>query len=522
MEQLKQQYEKAGQSHVFHFWQQLDADKQKSLLSQLQSIDPQRINVIFKQATSANSTAASADGTSSTAMEPLPADCYDDVEALQDPSSVQKWRSLGLQAISQGQVGIVLLAGGQGTRLGSSKPKGCYDIQLPSHKSLFQLQAERIAKVRELALAEYRGSQGRLVWFVMTSGPTRADTEQFFKDNRYFGLPKEDVVFFEQGVLPALTTDGKIIMEDKDRVSVAPDGNGGIYAALRECGILKEIRARNIKYLHAYCVDNCLVRVGDPVFLGYCIAKKALCGAKVVKKAFAHEPVGVICKVGGKFSVVEYSEIKKDDAEATVKAPNGTQKLAYDAANIANHFYTADFLERICSREFEEKLAFHVASKKIKHINLESGEVVAPSKPNGIKLELFIFDIFPLLNAGAHEFAVLSVPRDSEFSPLKNAPGAGIDNPETSRRDLFSQSVRFLKAAGAQLKFPDPAKVEEEIKVKDAVSGQEAMVKIARVELSPMVSYDGENLSQYVKGKTLHIGESVYIDSVEKLKSLLK
>jgi len=227
-----------------------------------------------------------------------------------------------------------------------------------------------------------------------------------------------------------MTFDGKIILEDKDRISMAPDGNGGVYAALRNSGVLEDMTKRGVKYLHAYCVDNCLVRVADPVFIGYCISKGAICGAKVVRKTYAHEPVGVVCRINGKFGVVEYSEIAKQDAEKT--SPDG--RLTYDAANIANHFYTLDYLKQVCTSTFESKLEFHIARKKIKHIDFQNNEIVAPTKPNGIKLELFIFDIFPFLpiEAGKTPFAVLSVPRAQDFSPLKNAPGAGVDCPETS------------------------------------------------------------------------------------------
>lgn len=164
----------------------------------------------------------------------------------------------------------------------------------------------------------------------MTSGPTRAPTEEFFKSNSFFGLQPTNVIFFEQGVLPAFTPEGKIILEDKDKVSVAPDGNGGVYASLRVSGVLDDMKKRGrmntiyypkiyiaigIKYIHVYGVDNCLVRVADPVFMGYCISKKAKCGAKVVRKVDPDEPVGVVCKVNGKFGVVEYSEISKEDSQ---------------------------------------------------------------------------------------------------------------------------------------------------------------------------------------------------------------
>lgn len=282
------------------------------------------------------------------------------------------------------------------------------------------------------------------------------------------------------------------MLESTSRVAVAPDGNGGLYAATRaplsesnNSTVLSDLTDRGVLYVHAYCVDNCLVKVADPVFLGYCISKQADCAAKVVPKASPSESVGVVARRGEKFSVVEYSEISKEQAELR---NSKTGELAFNAANIANHFYTTSYLKSVES--FEDDLAFHIARKKIPTIDLKTGEVVKPSKPNGMKLELFVFDVFPFTK----RFAVLEVARDEEFSPLKNAPGTGADDPGTSRRDLLAQHKRFLERAGAQ--------------VKDGVE----------IELSPRVSYAGEGL-EFVKGKTFT--RSGYVENPEELDTLL-
>ena len=283
------------------------------------------------------------------------------------------------------------------------------------------------------------------------------------------------------------------MLESPSRVAVAPDGNGGLYAALRSPlspsdklhTVLTDLSRRKILYVHAYCVDNCLVRVADPVFLGYCIGKQADCAAKVVPKASPTESVGVVARRGHKYSVVEYSEITKEQAE---KRDERTGELAFRAGNIANHFYTTSFLDSV--HTFEDELAFHIARKKIAHVSLETGQIVKPSKPNGMKLELFVFDVFPF----THRFAVLEVARNEEFSPLKNAPGTGSNDPESSRHDLLSQHRRFLEKAGAI--------------VEDAVE----------IEVSPLVSYAGEGLES-VKGKTFT--RSGVVNSVEEFDALV-
>ncbi|KAJ3508612.1 hypothetical protein NLJ89_g5659 [Agrocybe chaxingu] len=456
---LIQRYEAAGQGHLFKFWSKLTESQQVELKAQLEAV------------------ASEAEILDPTAqiqtIQPLPKGAS---ESVTDKTKAKEWRKIGLEAIGRGEVGVLLMAG------------------LPSHKSLFQYQAERIARLQTVAELEGSKPAGSIIvpWYVMTSGPTRRDTEEFFKKNAYFGLNPQNVIFFEQGTLPCLTMEGKVLLETPSKVAVAPDGNGGVYAATRSPlspgkpdTVLSDLAKRKILYVHAYCVDNCLVRVADPVFLGYSIQKQADCAAKVVPKTHPAESVGVVACRGDKFSVVEYSEISKEQAE---RRDSETGELSFRAGNIANHFYTTSFLNRVES--FEDDLAFHIARKKIPHVDLETGKSVKPAKPNGMKLEMFVFDVFP----HTERFAVLEVERNEEFSPLKNAPGTGSDDPETSRHDLLAQHKRFLESAGAR--------------VKESVE----------IELSPLASYAGEGLDA-VKGKVF--SKSGLVETVEELDALV-
>lgn len=263
--------------------------------------------------------------------------------------------------------------------------------------------------------------------------------------------------------------DGKILLDSPSRVATAPDGNGGLYNALRvpfekksSVSVLSALETRGIKYLHCYGVDNCLVKVGDPIFLGVNISKKVEAGVKTVIKTDPKESVGVVAIKNGKWNVIEYSEIPVELAEAR---DDMTGELQFRAANIVNHFYTTDFLSQRIPN-FEGRMAFHIARKKIPTVDLASGKTVKPTTPNGMKLELFIFDVFPFCES----LAVHEVLRPREFSPLKNAPNTGSDDPQTSRRDLLALHAQWLQDAGAEL------------------------APGAEIEVSPLLSYAGEGL----------------------------
>jgi UDP-N-acetylglucosamine/UDP-N-acetylgalactosamine diphosphorylase len=458
-EELKTKYEEASQGHVFNFWKDLSSAEKGTLFVQLRDvIDPARANELFKQVNSEATQPASTD------IEPIPASVISSTLDSK-PEDLKNWYNLGLELTSQNKVGVVLMAGGQGTRLGSTDPKGCFNIGLPSKKSLFQLQAERIAKVENLAAATSGELAPVIPWYVMTSGPTRGPTEAFFQKNNYFGLKKENVFIFEQGVLPCISNDGKIIMESKGKVAVAPDGNGGLYQALLISGAVADMKKRGVQHLHAYCVDNCLVRVADPTFIGFSASKNVDVATKVVRKRNAGEKVGMIVKKDGHPDVIEYSEISKE--LASEPDPAHPDLLKYRTANIVNHYYSFSFLDSI--PDWSRRLPHHIARKAIPHVDTTTGETVKPTSPNGIKLEQFVFDCFAFLSMD--KFACQEVKREDEFSPLKNKIGNNEDDADTSRRDILQQGRKWIEAAGGV--------IEDE-------GGDDPE---AGVEISPLISY---------------------------------
>jgi len=384
---------------------------------------------------------------------------------------IESWRQTGMDALTKNEVGVILLAGGQGTRLGSDKPKALYDVGLPSKKSLLQLQAERIKKMEDL-------SGGKIIWYIMASPATVDDIKESLESFNYFDLEFDQVKIFCQGTLPCLSEEGDILLRDRSVLATNPDGNGGLFKALKKEGIMTDIRSRGLKHLFMYCVDNILVKVADPDFLGFCISRKAECGNKVVKRVEG-ESVGVNCLLDGKPGVVEYTEMSEEVRES--KTNDG--ELVYGAANICIHYFNVQFLQHVVDREMD--IQVHLARKKIPHIS-ECGNFIKPDVPNGIKLEKFVFDAFQFVDPA--KFVIYEGSREGEFAPLKNSVGME-GTPASCRAALSSLHAGWLINAGAELVGPDGECVED--------------VKKVEVEISPKVSYAGEGLEKIVGGKML-------------------
>jgi UDP-N-acetylglucosamine/UDP-N-acetylgalactosamine diphosphorylase len=480
---LRKIYKDYGQEQVFDFLDRglIPDSEQEEFLKSLSLIDVPLVNELFT-ATSAASSAPAV----SELLEPCK-----DVTRVSTSSQEQlsEWRNEGLRGISLGKFAVLILAGGQGTRLGSDRPKGEYNIGLPSGKCIFQLQAERVLKLREEAKKyQQRENSGAtshdlknvsLPVYVMTSPMTDSETRAFFESKSFFGLPREDVRFFCQGTLPCLHDNGKIMLESAAKVAEAPDGNGGIYRALHLSGCIADMRKRGVEGVHVFSVDNVIIKVGDPLFLGFCYKRGADVGSKACPKAGPHEKVGVLCKRGGRYTVVEYSEMDKASAELR---DTTTNELVYNAGNICIHYYSTDFLEKECSPAGLPKV-YHFAKKAIPFADPETGKTLTKEQmaklgkaTTGVKMESFIFDVFPQ----AKHLAALEIERSEEFAPVKNAPGSADDSPDTAREMIYSLHKQWLKSAGA-------------------------LVSAAVVEVSPLLSYGGEGLEVF---KDVELSES--------------
>jgi UDP-N-acetylglucosamine/UDP-N-acetylgalactosamine diphosphorylase len=338
----------------------------------------------------------------------------------------------GGELLSQGKVAAFLVAGGQGTRLGYDGPKGEFPVTPIRNKPLFQVFAEQLrGDMRDF---------GRVIpWYIMTSDINDAATRAFFERHQHFGYDREDIFFFQQGMMPAFSLDGQLLLAEKDSLALSPDGHGGSLRALNRSGALADMRKRGIEHLSYFQVDNPLVHCMDPLFLGLHALNASEMSSKTIPKAGALEKVGNFVIADGVLQVIEYSDLP----ESLAMQKNSDGSLKFNAGSIAIHALSVEFIERL-TESGHLKLPWHRAEKKVGFVD-DRGTPVQPSKPNAVKLEQFVFDAIPL----AKNAIVYTTDRAEEFSPVKNAEGT--DSPETCRRDQIARAARWLTEAGASL-----------------------------------------------------------------------
>ncbi len=398
----------AGQSHLLRWYDTLPERKQEALLEQIETLDLHLLDVFAAY----NKETEQPRGK----LEPLGAVTLEEIAQNHD-----KFEQSGLDAIRQGKVGAVLLAGGMGTRLGSDSPKGMYNMGLTKELCIFACLINNLMDVVEQA--------GAFVpLFVMTSEKNDEETRAFFKEMKYFGYNEDYVHFFVQEMAPAVDENGRILLEDKGRIAVSPNGNGGWFSSMISAGLLPLLKREGIEWLNVFAVDNVLQRIADPVFIGATILSGASSGSKVVSKADPLERIGVLCLEDGTPSIVEYYEMTEE--MKTRREPDG--RLSYNYGVILNYLFRTDCLERMAGN----CMPVHVVKKKVPYID-ENGVLIKPEEPNAYKFETLVLDMVHMQD----KCLSFEVDRQREFAPVKNAEG--VDSVETARELLRLNGVEL-------------------------------------------------------------------------------
>jgi len=428
---LHQRVTAAGQGRLLRFWDELDENQQRALQRDLEGIDFDRLQRLLSARAEFRAGGGTAKSRADHAQAPTQLIRQPKSEA--DHEAWQAAAAIGRDLIAQGKVGVLLVAGGQGTRLGFDKPKGMFPVGPLSGKTLYQWFAEQLrCRAREA---------GRSIpYFVMTSEATHNDTFDFFKQNEFFGLVKRDVFFFQQGVLPAIASDSdEILLDQKHRISLSPDGHGGLLHSLSMHGLIEEMMRRGIEYLYYHQVDNPTAIVCDPAFIGWHVQQASEVSTKVVAKVSPEERMGVVCAVEGRTEIIEYSDLTPEQSRQKDASGNDV----FWAGNTAMHVFSVAFLDRLVEDDID--LPYHIAKKAVPSVDA-TGNRVTPDAPNATKFEQFIFDTLPL----ASKALVVEADRAAEFNPVKNRDGA--DSPATTRTALIRNHRTWAEKAGATVK----------------------------------------------------------------------
>ncbi|MBN1437340.1 MAG: UDPGP type 1 family protein [Sedimentisphaerales bacterium] len=456
-----------NQSHLLNFIDQLNPEQTQNLLSQIDALNFDLINPLLDKYVRQEPTLA-------LPQEILPAPVYP-IEPTAD--LVDKYRSaleLGESLIRSGKVAAFTVAGGQGTRLNFNGPKGNFPATPIKQKTLFQVFAEGIAAVQN--------AYGAVIpWYIMTSPANHADTVAAFQANNYFGLDPANVMHFPQGMMPSFHRDGKIVLASPDSLALSPDGHGGSLRALHTSGALEDMSRRGIEQISYFQIDNPLVYVIDPMFIGLHALDQAEMSSKAVIKAEPLEKVGNFTLVDGRVTVIEYSDLP--DKLAQKRNPDGS--LCFESGSIAIHVIKRDFVAQLNQHGFS--LPWHRAVKRVPYID-SNGALVEPDQPNAVKLETFVFDALPL----AQRSIIYEIDRKEQFAPIKNA--TGTDSVESSQQLQIERAAAWLERAGITVPRKPDGAVD------------------AQIEISPLFAHCPEALTEKASSiKPINPGDCVYI-----------
>ncbi len=448
--EIEQALRRHGQEHVVAAWPRLTDEERRGLIEQLRNIDLEQLRQLYEHR-------------DETFALPAP-ETITPVEVIRPGQGGPEIKRQGEAALKLGEVAALVVAGGQGSRLGFDHPKGMFPIAPVSNKTLFQIHAEKV-------LALVRRYKKPIPFLIMTSPATHGETTAFFKQHQYFGLPREEVIFFTQGTMPALDmATGKLLMETPGRLFTSPNGHGGTLLALADQGILDRLQQRGIRHLFYFQVDNPLVKVGDPIFLGHHLAARAEVSSKIVPKESPTDKLGNLVLVNGRCAMIEYSDLP----ESRAKQVDEGGKLRFWAGSPAIHIFDIGFLRRVM--QGHTRIPFHIARKKVPHVDAQ-GRHIEPDRENALKFEMFIFDVLPR----AERWTVVEASRREEFEPLKNATGR--DSPETVRQAISNLAAAWIEQAG--------------VRVPRRPNGDVALP----LEISPLYALDAEELAQKLDRK---------------------
>lgn len=396
-EQILKKY---NQDNTIELFKNLDAEKQGILAKSVLNTDFDLIMDVFNEANSKKEV-------SFQEIAPMQAAKKEDMSDVEK----EKYYELGKKVIQNGEYAVVTVAGGQGTRLGHSGPKGTFKVQtVNGEKYIFEILCETMKN----ASKEYNVE---IPWYIMTSEENNKDTENFFKEHDFFGYNPEKIKFFKQSKMPLMTTDGKILIDKDFKVKEAADGHGGIFNSMRKAGVISELEDKNVKWIFTCGVDNILVNMVDPYLVGLAIEKNCKIATRSLVKNSPSEKVGVLCKQNNRIKVVEYTELSEEMANMTDEKGN----LLYGESHVMFNLFSLDAIKQISTA----KLPYHIAFKKNDYLDT-NGNLVKAEAPNSYKFESFIFDSFELFD----DIAILRAKREDEFAPIKNA--TGNDSPETA------------------------------------------------------------------------------------------